>query len=87
VIRMERQSRLSTNQVIEEARAFFGPGGLGLEVIELAECCARFAGGGGEVYVQAFARQRGTDEKPAGSRVEIEGREWDYQIRQFLGQI
>ena len=87
MIRMEAESELSPEEVVEKAKAFFGPGGLGMEVTELADCCARFAGGGGQVYVQASRPRSRPEEKPDGSRVEIQGREWEYQIRQFLSQI
>ena len=87
MIRMEAESKLSPREVVEKARAFFGPGGLGIEVTEMADCCARFAGGGGQVYVQASPLRSSPGEKPGGSRVEIQGREWEYQIRQFLAQI
>jgi hypothetical protein len=87
MIRMEAESKLSPPEVIEKARAFFGPGGLGMEITETADCCARFAGGGGQVYVQSYPPRSGAGEKQGGSRVEIQGREWDHQIRQFLGQI
>ena len=87
MIRLEAESRLSPGEVIRKATAFFGPEGWGLEITELADCCARFDGGGGQVYVQTSARGRGSGKKSAGSRVEIEGREWERQIREFLRQI
>jgi hypothetical protein len=74
------ESKLSPAQVVEKALAFFGPGGLGLEVAEQEECCARFEGGGGHVFVNAA-------EKDKGSQVDLETREWDYQVKQFMGQI
>jgi len=73
-------SKLSPAQVVDRALEFFGPGGAGLEVTEQAECCARFEGGGGHVFVNA-------SEKGKGSEVELETREWDYQVKQFMGQI
>jgi hypothetical protein len=87
MIRMEAESKLSPDEVIEKARAFFGPGGIGLEVTEFSNCCARFEGGGGQVYVQAAARQTAAGRDPSRSRVEIQGREWERQIKDFLGQI
>lgn len=87
MIRMEAKSKLSPERVIEKATDFFGPGGWGLEVSECGDCCARFEGGGGQVFIQAFVPQAEAGEKPAGARVEIQGREWEHQIREFLGQI
>jgi hypothetical protein len=87
VIRMEAESRLSPEEVVEKAKAFFGPDGLGMEVTEPADCCARFEGGGGHVYVQADLPRSESGKRSGGSRVEIQGREWEYQIRRFLSLI
>lgn len=87
MIRMEATSKLSPGEVVEKARAFFGPEGWGLEVTEFADCCARFVGGGGHVFVQASPEHSGEGDKADGARVEIQGREWERQIRQFLSQI
>lgn len=82
MIRMEAESKLSPEEVLEKALSFFGPGGWGLEVTESGDCCARFQGGGGHVFVQASARR-----SQSGTLVEIQGREWERQIRGFLAQI
>lgn len=87
MIRMEVESKLSPEEVIKKAQAFFGPEGWGLEVTELANCCARFEGGGGQVYVQTSVRRAKSGRKQAGSTVEVQGREWEPQIRAFLRQI
>lgn len=78
--RYGKQSKLSPARVLEKAHAFFGPGGLGLEVKEQGEDCATFEGGGGYVFVSAC-------EKGPGSEVELETREWDYQVKQFMEKI
>jgi hypothetical protein len=80
MIRIGKESKLVSSTVIEKAVAFFGPGGLGLDVKERAECCARFEGGGGYVFVQAAERDKGSD-------VDVESREWDYQAKEFLQKI
>jgi hypothetical protein len=82
MLRIEKSSKLAQSEVMARAVAFFGPGGLELEAKESAECCARFEGGGGYVFVQV-----GPGEDGKGSDVEIEGREWDYHIRRFLTSI
>jgi len=82
MIRMEKRSRLAPSDVMNKAVALFGPGGLDLEVKDRAECCARFEGGGGYVFIQAGEGKNGK-----GSEVQVEGREWDYHIRQFLTSI
>jgi hypothetical protein len=79
---MGKESKLGTAEVIGKAVAFFGPSGAGIKVTEQDDCCARFEGGGGYVFVQATERDYGD-----GSKVTIEGREWEYQIKQFVREI
>ena len=78
--RYGKDSKLSPAKVLEKALEFFGPGGLGLEVKEEGEGCAIFDGGGGHVFVQAC-------EGGKGSEVDLETREWDYQVKQFMRKI
>jgi hypothetical protein len=82
MISIEKETRVNPSQVVEKAVAFFGPNGMDLKVSEQAECCARFEGGGGYVFIQASPREKGK-----GSTVEIQGREWEHQIREFLDKI
>jgi hypothetical protein len=82
MIRMEKSSKLTPAEAIDKAVAFFGPGGLALEVTERAEWCVRLEGGGGYVYVEAEEGENGN-----GSLVEVESREWDYHVKRFLGGI
>jgi hypothetical protein len=78
--RYGKESKQSPAQVMKKALEFFGPGGLGLEIKEEGEGCASFEGGGGHVFVQVC-------EKGRGSEVDLETREWDYQVKQFMGKI
>ncbi|MEJ2208723.1 MAG: hypothetical protein P8129_06765 [Anaerolineae bacterium] len=87
MIRMEVESKLPRNEVVERATKFFGPDGWGMEVTERADCCARFEGGGGQVFVQTTPRRGESGEQLSGSRVEIQGREWERQIKEFLGRL
>lgn len=82
MIRMGKESKLVPAKVIEKAVEFFGPSGVGMSVLEQSDCFARFEGAGGYVFAQAADIGDGD-----GSNVEIEGREWEYQIRQFMGEI
>lgn len=79
---MGKESKRLPVEVIEKAVAFFGPSNMGMDVVEQGDCCARFQGGGGYVFVQA-ADIDGKD----GSKVTVEGREWETQIKQFMGEI
>jgi hypothetical protein len=66
--------------ILEKAAAFFGEDGLGLELVERDPCCASFKGGGGHVSLTVSEGERRTE-------VELETREWDYQVRQFINEI
>lgn len=82
MIRMGKESNLVPSDVVEKAIAFFGPSGAGLNVVDRGDCCARFEAAGGYVFVQtADIDDRG------GSNVTVEGREWEYQIKQFMREI
>jgi len=80
--RYGKESKLSPDKVMEKALEFFGPDGLGLEVKEQDGGCATFEGGGGHVFVQVCESEKGK-----GSEVDLETREWDYQVKQFMGKI
>jgi hypothetical protein len=82
MIKMGKESGLAPSEVVEKAVAFFGPSGVGLQVADQGTCCARFEGAGGYVFVQTAD----IDDRD-GSSVTIEGREWEYQIKQFMGEI
>ena len=82
MISLVKDSKLAPSKVIERAVVFFGPGGWGLEVMERAECCARFEGGGGHVFVQAAEREKGK-----GSEVTVESREWEHAAKEFLKKL
>jgi hypothetical protein len=80
MIKISKESKLKPNEAIKKAVAFFGPGGLGLELKEEDSCNAYFEGGGGHVRVSAATNKE-------GSSVDIESVEWDYQAKQFLDKI
>jgi hypothetical protein len=74
------ETKLSPEQAIEKAVAYFGEGGVGLEVTEQGECCAHFVGGGGHVHITVAAGDPRTT-------VELETREWDFDVRRFMRKI
>ena len=71
------ETKLSAEEAIEKATAYFGEGGLGLTVIEQGSCCVRFEGGGGHVYVAAGPGEGTTT-------LDLETREWDYHVKRFM---
>lgn len=76
--RYAKKSRLEAQEVLRKAIEFFGIGGLGLELIERTDCCASFEGSGGHVTVSAARCEPDTTE------VDLETREWDYQVKRFM---
>ena len=80
MIRMTAKTKMSPEETIKRAVAFFGAGGYGLEVKEQSAGYVYFEGGGGGVEVKAVAEGK-------GASVELVSREWDYQVKEFLGTI
>jgi hypothetical protein len=74
------QTKLSPEAAIEKAIAYFGEGGLGLEVTDRGERCANFKGGGGHIDIVACDDEEKTE-------VNLETREWDFHVRSFIGKI
>ena len=80
MLKIAAKTKLSPEEAIKRAVAFFGPGGYGLVVKNQQPNCASFEGSGGGVEVTACVEEKGTS-------VEIESREWDYQAREFVRKI
>lgn len=79
----EVTTKLSPQEALQRAIQHFGPGGVGLEIEDQSEACLVFQGGGGHVAVTACP---GNTSK-AKTRIELETREWDYAVRQFMTQV
>ena len=80
MLKIATKTKLSPEEAIKQAIEFFGPDGYGLEVKDQAPSCAYFEGGGGGVQVTACIEGKQTS-------VELESREWDYQVKKFIGKI
>jgi hypothetical protein len=76
------KTKLSPEEAIKKATAYFGEGGLGLEMVEQDPCCVSFTGGGGHVSVTA-----GAVEGKKETTVTLETREWDYHVKRFMREI
>jgi hypothetical protein len=74
------ETKLSPEQAIAEAVAWFGEEGLGLEVTERDDRSAAFVGGGGHIRIAAA----GTENRTA---IELETREWDYDVKQYMRTV
>ncbi len=80
MLKIATTTKLSPEEAIKRAVEFFGPGGYGLEVKEESADCASFEGGGGGVEVTACVDGKSTS-------VDLESREWDFQVKEFIGKI
>ena len=72
------ETKLSTTEVLNRAERYFGEGGLGLEVTSRDECCISLAGGGGHVTVTVTEGDK--------TSIDVETREWDYQVKKFMAE-
>ena len=75
-----KQTRVKPDRVLAKAVAYFGPGGLGLEVCIQDPCSVSFTGGGGHVTISTSSEGRKTS-------IELETREFDYQVKEFMRSI
>lgn len=80
MLRIAKQSRLNTGEIIAKAARYFGEGGEGLEETERGPCCISFSGAGGYVTVTVSEQ---TNQREA----EVETREFEYQAKRFLGLL
>ena len=79
-MRYEITTKLSPQAAMAYAKDYFGPQGIGLEVTDEHETCVIFLGGGGHVSVVACPGAKKTT-------LQLETREWDYPVRQFMTQV
>jgi hypothetical protein len=80
MLKLNVRTKSKPEEVVKNALEFFGPGGYGLEVTEQRDTCAYFEGAGGGVEVTACIDEKGTS-------VDLETREWEYQVKEFAGKI
>jgi hypothetical protein len=77
-MRYEVQTYMTPEEVLEEALSFFGVG-LDLELQSRGIGALHFVGGGGHVTITV------KDEAPVS--VELETREWDAQVEEFMARV
>ena len=80
MIRLEKESKHSTEQVLERAIKYFGMKGVGLNLTMQTDVFVRFEGGGGYVEMAVKSKEKHTE-------IDIVAVEWEYQAKQFLGKI
>ena len=80
MLNLEVRTRLKEKEVLENAKKFFGAGGLGLEVREDGPECLTFQGGGGYASVSVCREEDKT-------RVSLITQEWEIQVRNFAATL
>lgn len=66
-------------EALEHALAEFGPHGLGLDVLTTTNLSVKLQGGGGYITITAQPGSLTT--------LELETREWDYAVQQFMARL
>lgn len=77
-MRYGTETNLEPSEVLDMAEEYFGEGGLGLEVTSRDDCCISLVGGGGHVTVTVTEGEK--------TAVDLETREWDYQVKEFMAE-
>jgi len=80
MIHLTKETKHTASEIVSLASKFFGRGGLGLEEKTIKRDCIEFEGGGGYVSVVVVEE----DDK---RNVDIESREWEYHVKQFMEGI
>jgi hypothetical protein len=78
-LRYEVTTKLTPQEALERAIAYFGPGGQGLEITSKDDLSLAFQGGGGYVAITAQPGDKTT--------LDLETREWDYAVQQFMKDV
>jgi hypothetical protein len=78
-MRYQVTTPLTPREALEQALADFGPSGLGLQLTSQTNLSLVFQGGGGHIAV--------TVEPGAKTTLELETREWDYGVQQFMARV
>ena len=76
MLNLEVKTKLSPEDASKRVKAFFGKGGLGLELDEESTGCFNFSGSGGFVNALICPEEGKT-------RIELQSREWERQIKKF----
>ena len=78
-MRYEVTTKLTPQEALARAIAYFGHGGEGLEVTSRGGLSLVFQGGGGYVAITAQPGDKTT--------LDLETREWDRAVRQFMAEV
>ena len=78
---IEKKTKKSHEKIVEKTKSFFGEKGSGLVMTSEDKDRISFEGGGGYVTVKIAKDDTGK------YRVEVETREWEHQVKQFMGKL
>ena len=78
-MRYEVTTGLTPREALAQATAYFGRGGIGLQVTAQTPHSLVFQGGGGHVAITVHP---GTP-----TTLDLETREWDVAVQRFMGQV
>lgn len=80
MINLEVKTKLSSQEVCERLKSFFGVPGLGLKIAEETESGLFFEGGGGYVLTTVCKEAEQT-------RVNLKSMEWEIQVKAFARSL
>jgi hypothetical protein len=80
MLKLNVRTKSKPEEVVKKALEFFGPGGYGLKVTDQSDTCTSFEGGGGGIDITTCSDDNGTS-------VDMETREWEYQVKEFAKKI
>jgi hypothetical protein len=80
MINLEVKTKLSTSEVCNRLKSFFGEGGLGLKITEETQSCLSFEGGGGYVITTVCKEGKQT-------QINLKSMEWEIQVKNFAASL
>jgi hypothetical protein len=82
-MRYQVATQLTPAEALQRAIGYFGPGGVGLKLIDQNQSSLVFTGSGGHVAVTAHPGHPPRRQTQVG----LETREWDYAVRKFMAKV
>ena len=80
MLNISTKTKMTPEEAIKKAIAFFGPDGYKLKIVNQTETSASFEGQGGTIDINA-CQQKGY------SSVDFISREWDFQVKEFINTV
>jgi hypothetical protein len=80
MLNISTKTKMTPEEVIKKAIAFFGPNGYKLKIINQTDTSISFEEQGGGIDISA-CRQK------SYSSVDFISREWDFQVKEFINTV